>query len=371
MSKKLFAAYALFAALFFCAACAYAAASPEPSEKTIKRELKIGRKGSQEVEKQYPRVLDPSTEAKLAMIAAKLTPHLQRDLEYSVRIIEMKQPNAFSLPGGITYFTTGMLDFLKSEDEIAAVMCHEFIHADRAHGIVQAKRNNALSLLTIAGLIAAAQAGGKSGAGIAAMSSGLQTALMNSYSIDLEKEADAMGIDVLRKAGYNPAAMLTMMERMKLEKLKRAQYQLGIYQTHPEEDERVEAAMKYLRDNGIEIERKDVVCSLKVTLEEDSDSVRLLVDGEPILAAPAGGEAKRLFSELAERLDGALELEIAPYDVKVAAAEGGSVLMIRRDKILSERELLPGMPALSELRDRINDALNRARQGNMVTDYFQ
>ena len=45
--------------------------------------------------------------------------------------------------------------------------------------------------------------------------------------------------------------------------------------------------------------------------------------------------------------------------------------MIRRDKILSEHELLPGMPALSELRDRINDALNRARRGNMVTDYFQ
>ncbi|MFR5879987.1 MAG: M48 family metalloprotease [Cloacibacillus evryensis] len=40
---------------------------------------------------------------------------------------------------------------MKSEDEIAAVMCHEFIHADRAHGIVQAKRNNRLTLLTIAG----------------------------------------------------------------------------------------------------------------------------------------------------------------------------------------------------------------------------
>ena len=98
--------------LLLPAVAAHAAASPEPSDKTIKRELKIGRKGSEAIEKQVPRVLDPAAEAKLAMIAARLTPFLQRDLDYNVRIIEMKEPNAFSLPGGMTYFTTGMLEFL-------------------------------------------------------------------------------------------------------------------------------------------------------------------------------------------------------------------------------------------------------------------
>ena len=44
--------------------------------------------------------------------------------------------------------------------------------------------------------------------------------------------------------------------------------------------------------------------------------------------------------------------------------------MIRRKTILTEEELLPGMPPLAELRDRINDALNRSRRGNMLTDYF-
>ncbi|MFR5879988.1 MAG: hypothetical protein ACLUEQ_03825 [Cloacibacillus evryensis] len=108
---------ALFAAalmmFFLPAGCACAAASPEPSEKTIKRELKIGRKGAEAIEKQVPRVLDPAAEARLAMIAAKLTPYLQRDLEYSVRILDMKEPNAFALPGGRTYFTTGMLQFFE------------------------------------------------------------------------------------------------------------------------------------------------------------------------------------------------------------------------------------------------------------------
>ena len=340
--------------LLLPAVAAHAAASPEPSDKTIKRELKIGRKGSEAIEKQVPRVLDPAAEAKLAMIAARLTPFLQRDLDYNVRIIEMKEPNAFSLPGGMTYFTTGMLEFLKSEDEIAAVMCHEFIHADRAHGIVQAKRNNRLTLLTIA-----------------AMASGLQTALMNSYSIELEKEADARGIDVLYKAGYNPAAMLTMMERMKVEKLKRAQYQLGIFQTHPEEEERVDAALQYLRDKGIEIQRKDVVQSLKIKTDTVSGDVRLYVDDAVLLSAPATDESSRLFTELGERLDSTLELELAPYDIKILGEKGEQSLVIRRKTILTDSELLPGMPPLAELRDRINDALNKSRRGNMLTDYFQ
>ncbi|MCD8234858.1 MAG: M48 family metallopeptidase [Cloacibacillus porcorum] len=369
MMKKTMLALMLIV-LLLPAVAAHAAASPEPSDKTIKRELKIGRKGAEAIEKQVPRVLDPAAEAKLAMIASNLTPFLQRDIDYKVRIIEIKEPNAFSLPGGMTYFTTGMLEFLKSEDEIAAVMCHEFIHADRAHGIVQAKRNNRLTLLTIAGLVAATQAG-DSGAGVAAMASGLQTALMNSYSIELEKEADARGIDVLYKAGYNPAAMLTMMERMKVEKLKRAQYQLGIFQTHPEEEERVDAALQYLRDKGIEIQRKDVVQSLKIKTDTVSGDVRLYVDDAVLLSAPATDESSRLFTELGERLDSTLELELAPYDIKILGEKGEQSLVIRRKTILTDSELLPGMPPLTELRDRINDALNKSRRENMLTDYFQ
>ncbi len=368
MKKYLIFTLAVLLLVQTCAA--FAAASPEPSDKTIKKEEKIGRKGAAEIEKQIPRVLDPSTEAKLAMITEKLTPYMQRALDYNVRILEMKDPNAFALPGGQTYITTGMLEFLKSEDEIAAILCHEFVHADRAHGIVQAKRNNKLMLLSIAGLIAATQAG-SSGAGVAMMANGLQTAMMNSYTIELEKEADERGIDILYKAGYNPAAMLTTMERLRVEKLKRAQYELGIFQTHPEEEERVDAALKYLRDKGIEIKRKDVVQSLKVTVDAASADVRLKVDGSSLIVLPKTDEAQKLFTVLAKRLDEALELELAPYDIKILELDGKKALYIRRDKVLAEDELIQGMPALPEIRDRINDALNKSRRGSPLTDYFQ
>ncbi len=369
MTKRIFSLI-ITIALFASAGAAYAAASPEPSDKTVKREIKLGRKSAEEIEKHLPRVLNPSVEAKLAMIASRLTPQMQRDLDYEVRIVEMSQPNAFSLPGGITYITTGMLDFLKSEDEVAAVLCHEFVHADRAHGIVQAKRNSRLTLLTIAGLIAATQAG-EAGGGIAQMAGGLQTALMNSYSIDLEKEADSMGIDALYRAGYNPAAMLTMMERMNAERLKRPQHELGILQTHPETEERVEAAVEYLRGKGIAIQRKDVVKKLRVKISNEKGRSVLRIDDTEFLSAPEETRSRELLEKIAKRLDGSLELELAPYDIRVGDAHGSRALLIGRAAIVAEEELAPGMPGLSVLRDRVMEAVNSARRGGILTDYYE
>ena len=368
--KKTITAILVLLVTAAAASCAFAAASPEPSDKTILKEEKMGRKGAAEIEKQIPRVLDPDAEAKLAMIADRLTPYMQRNLDYNVRILEMKEPNAFALPGGQTYITTGMLKFLKSEDEIAAILCHEFVHADRAHAIIQARRNNKLMLLSLAGLIAATQAG-SGGAGVAAMTGGIQTALMNSYTIELEKEADERGIDILYKAGYNPAAMLTTMERLRVEKLKRAQYEMGIFQTHPEEEERVDAALKYLHSKGINIQRKDVVKSLKVTVDHASGNILLKVDGSALLVLPEDEAARKLFGALAKRLDSTLELELAPYDLTINEIDGRKAFYIKRDRILAQDELLPGMPPLTEIRDRINDALNKSRSGSPLTDYFQ
>lgn len=347
---------------------AWAAASPEPSDKTIPKEIKIGKKTAVQVEKEIPRVHDPSREAKLAMIANKLKPYLQRDLEYYVKILEMKEPNAFSLPGGYTYITTGMLDFLKSEDEIAAILAHEFIHADRAHSIIQAARNNRLNLLTLAGMIAATQGGGMAAA---MLSSALQTAIMGSYSIELEKEADAKGIDVMYKAGYNPAAMLTTMERLQVERMKRAHVDPGIFQTHPEDEERVKAALKYMKDNGIEVDRKNVVQKLKTEVTRCENRAVLTIDNRAFIDLPDNENTINFLKELKNRLDETLALELAPYDIAVHGTSGDQSLIIKGKVAINEKELLEDMPSISEIRERIIKALYDARRDNPLVDYYE
>ena len=78
------------------------------------KEQKITVNISEQVEKQIPRVRDPELEKMLSDLTARIRPHMERDLNYEVRIIKRKDPHAFSLPGGLTYITTGMLQFLKS-----------------------------------------------------------------------------------------------------------------------------------------------------------------------------------------------------------------------------------------------------------------
>ena len=110
--------------------------------------------------------------------------------------------------------------------------------------------------------------------------------------------------------------------------------------------------------------------SLKIKTDTVSGDARLYVDDAVLLSVPETEASRKLFSELGERLDSTLELELAPYDIKILGEKGSQSLVIRRKTILTEEELLPGMPPLAELRDRINDALNRSRRGNMLTDYF-
>ena len=297
-----------------------------------------------------------------------MTPYLQRDLQYYVKILEMKDPNAFSLPGGFTYITTGMLDFLKSEDETAAILAHEFVHADRAHGIIQAARNNRLNLLTLAGMIAATQGGGMAAA---MLSSAIQTAIMGAYSIELEKEADARGIDIMYKAGYNPAAMLTTMERLQVERMKRAYVDPGIFQTHPEVEERVKAALKYMKDNGIEVDRKDVVQRLKTEVSVKDGRAVLIIDSKTFVDLPEGDRSIKFLNELKRRLDDNLALELAPYDVTVHGDPGDQTLIIKGKVILSENEMPEEMPSIPEIRDRVITTLADARRDNPLADYYE
>ncbi|MDD4160281.1 MAG: M48 family metalloprotease, partial [Synergistaceae bacterium] len=256
----------------------------------------------------------------------------------------------------------------KSEDEIAAILAHEFVHADRAHGIVQAARNNRLNLLTLAGMIAATQGGGMAAA---MLSSAIQTAIMGAYSIELEKEADARGIDIMHKAGYNPAAMLTTMERLQVERMKRAYVDPGIFQTHPEVEERVRAALKYMKDNGIEVDRKDVLHKLTTEVAVKDGRAVLTIDAKTLADLPESKENYAFLSRLGELLDDILALELAPYDVTVHGTHGDQSLIIKGRIILKESEMPEGMPQIPEIRERIVTALADARRENPLADYYE
>ena len=105
----LYIAVLLFYPYVFCHAVF---AAPNSSDiRALEKEIKLGKSVAEDIEKQWTRVLEPSQIAHAEMILQRLRPYLDRSLDYEVRVVEQKMVNAFSLPGGITYVTTGMLDF--------------------------------------------------------------------------------------------------------------------------------------------------------------------------------------------------------------------------------------------------------------------
>lgn len=374
------------------------------SEDLREKEQRITENISEQVEKQIPRVSDPELEKKLSDLAARIRPEMARDLNYEVRIIKRSDPHAFSLPGGLTYITTGMLKFLKSDDETAAVLAREFTHSDLSHWIIQSSRNEKIDFHTMAEAAAATQSGKVAGNMVRSY---LNRAVINFYDIDLEKETDLKALDVMNRAGYNSVALLTYLERMSVERLKQI-YVRGIdikyssgsnpFQTvmqamkfikkkdnkkvtepvetemieaNTDMEERTEAILKYYKENNVDIRRKDAVNALKVSVIEGPGRISLYIDRTEVISTDNDYKTESLFKVLKTRLDRDLQLETAPYDIQVQNVLGTKVLLISGRPLVYEKDLINGMPDLSDIRTHVIKALTNARRENFLTDYYE
>jgi predicted Zn-dependent protease len=116
--------------------------------------------------------------------------------------------NAFALPGGPIFVTEGLLRRMRSEAELAAVLGHEIGHVIARHSSEQLAKAQLTQ-----GLIGAAVLG--TGDYTAAQLGQLVGSLINMrYGRDDELESDALGIRIMAEAGYDPRAMIGVMETL-------------------------------------------------------------------------------------------------------------------------------------------------------------
>jgi predicted Zn-dependent protease len=125
--------------------------------------------------------------------------------------------NAFALPGGFIGVHTGLISAAESESEIAAVLAHEIGHVTQRHIARMLARQSQVSLVAMAGMILAllaarsnpqAAMGGMIMGGEAARSS------MLSFSREAEREADRVGFEIMRQAGFDTQAMVAFFGRL-------------------------------------------------------------------------------------------------------------------------------------------------------------
>lgn len=166
------------------------------------------------------------------------------DYDFTFTIIDSPDINAFATPGGYVYINRGLITYMTSEAQLAAVLAHEIAHVTEDHParIERASTTNQV-LSQIIGFIT--QSGD-----VAEASALWGQSMVSGYGRDMELEADQVGAQYLFKAGYPPAAMIEVIsilkdtERVEKRKArdtgKEARSYHGLFATHPRNDQRLQ-----------------------------------------------------------------------------------------------------------------------------------
>ena len=177
---------------------------------------------------------------------------------FDVTLLNSSVDNAFAIPGGYVYVTRNLLALMNDEAELAAVLGHEVGHVAARHSV---KRQNAAtrnSILGALGQVLVGSIAGKSGVGQLlnrGISTGTQLATL-SFSRTQETQADDLGVSYLTRAGYDPAALSTMLEDLAAQNLLAQQIsgsgraQPAWASTHPDPASRVRRAQLQAAQSG-------------------------------------------------------------------------------------------------------------------------
>ena len=165
-------------------------------------------------------------------------------MPYNFHVVNAIYVNAYAFPGGTIACTRGILLSLDNEAELSALLGHELGHVNARHTAEQMSKGM-LTQAVVGGLAVAA---GTQGAGYGNLASQLGQfgagALLASYSRDNERQADALGMEYMVRAGYSSQGMVGLMDVLRsMGKHKPSAIEL-MFSTHPMSDERYRTAVE-------------------------------------------------------------------------------------------------------------------------------
>ncbi|HEU0219746.1 MAG TPA: M48 family metalloprotease [Gallionella sp.] len=211
------------------------------------QEIAVGRQADEQVKKQYHVYESKALQDYVNSVGQKLAKHSHRpNLPYRFTVLDSPEVNAFALPGGYVYITRGIMAYLNSEAELAAVLGHEIGHVTARHGVRQQSAAQAADIgLTIASIFVP-QINNNIGQNLSNIIGG---ALLSGYGREHELEADRLGAQYLARADYDPQAIISVLRTLKNQELKDEELAKqegreprrysGLFATHPDNDTRL------------------------------------------------------------------------------------------------------------------------------------
>ena len=211
------------------------------------QEIQMGREYNAQILKQSPKYLDQNLQDYVQSIGESLAAKSHRpNLVYRFTVIDSPDINAFALPGGYIFINRGLMAYLSSEEELAAVLGHEIGHVTARHSVRQYSQSQLMGILSTAVEINA----GRTAGNIANLASG---ALLSGYGRDMELEADDLGAQYIFQEGYSPQGMFEVLSVLKDQEIysKKIAEQRGqeprsyhgVFASHPSNDKRLQEVL--------------------------------------------------------------------------------------------------------------------------------
>lgn len=211
------------------------------------KEKAIGSSIAKKVKARFEDTDDPLLQKRVAEIGARIAEVSDRqDVIYRFQALKSKKAddyNAFALPGGYVYVFDALPKELENDDELAAVIAHEVAHIAAKHSIKRLQSAMSMSALMILGL------GMRADGRTMSEAANALNYLMASYSREAEVEADQLSVRYLRDAGFDPEAVVRILEFMKDVRKKGKIRQYTYYKSHPYLSERIARARMEITDD--------------------------------------------------------------------------------------------------------------------------
>lgn len=185
-------------------------------------DVKLGREAAGEVEKQMPMLNDERVDDYVDRIGAQLVENIPAEFRhdgfrYTFAVVNLREINAFALPGGPMYAHRGMIEKAKTEGEMAGVLAHEISHVALRHGTAQATKATPYQLGQVGSAILGAIIGGRAGDVVSTGGQFYFGTQFLKFSREYEKQADILGAQIMARTGYDPREMASMFRTIEQE----------------------------------------------------------------------------------------------------------------------------------------------------------
>jgi predicted Zn-dependent protease len=257
-------------------------------------ERKIGEEVSAKIRARFGVVQDAAVHKYVTLVGTTLAQLSERPkLAWSFIVLDTDGVNAFASPGGIIHITRGALGLIDTEAELAAVLGHEIGHVAHKHTVNAIRKGRAVQLGT-------SQAGGDRGLFLGQLANkAYEIVLENKFDRGDEMDSDKVSVTLAQKAGYAAGGLGQFLERLD-DRNKDQPMQNGLFASHPETKERIDAIAKLAGVKGGAV----VAARYKTNIKYEATAVAAIAtveDGAAGLTGSTKPAAKGATAKKAEK----------------------------------------------------------------------